>query len=510
MHEVKPNILPKGWIEVLLGDILHFEYGKSLTKVNRRIGVFPVYGSNGIVGTHDEYLVAGPVIIIGRKGSLGTVHYCRENCWPIDTTYYITPLNFLDFRFVFYLLKEMNLQTLDKSTTIPGLNREILYKQIVRLPPLNEQKRIVDKVEELLSELDKCDEQLEKALLQLQNVRKAILSSVFQQKFKTDRNSSNAPTVKIKLTRLSELLDFIGSGSTPKGGQSVYQKSGIMLLRSQNIYPNKLQLDNVAYISTEIDELMRRSRIKPCDVLLNITGASIGRCAYVPVTFPKANVNQHVCILRPKKELLNYRYLSNYLNSPEAQIEIMSIQTGATRQGLNYSQIKSLKIPLPSLIEQEDALNELERQTTICDNIEESIRKIWSQTKTAKKSILKKAFNGNLVEQSDNDESAAVIIEKIKSELSQYLLSLKESKVANHSIANTDQMDDKIKSMLEQIQESQQPISAKQLWASSIYKDSIDDFYAELKTLIENGDIVELPRIGKESLLKISNVNENR
>lgn len=81
--------MPGGWINVSLGDILILEYGKSLPKNSRQDGKYPIFGSNGIIGYHNDFLVEGPVIIIGRKGSVGLVHISKENCWPIDTTYFI-------------------------------------------------------------------------------------------------------------------------------------------------------------------------------------------------------------------------------------------------------------------------------------------------------------------------------------------------------------------------------------------------------------------------------------
>ena len=84
------NNLPKGWLSVSLGNLYTFEYGKSLIKGARdTAGRFPVYGSSGVVGMHDKFLINGPAIIIGRKGAAGSVHYSADNLWPIDTTYFV-------------------------------------------------------------------------------------------------------------------------------------------------------------------------------------------------------------------------------------------------------------------------------------------------------------------------------------------------------------------------------------------------------------------------------------
>ena len=123
------------WVETELGEILEFNYGKGLTKANRNtLGNFPVYGSNGIVGNHDIPLVNRKSIIIGRKGTAGAVHLSTKPCWPIDTTYFVTPPRHIDFKFTYYLLRSIRLNKYEKSTAIPGLNRNDAYSEIIPLP----------------------------------------------------------------------------------------------------------------------------------------------------------------------------------------------------------------------------------------------------------------------------------------------------------------------------------------------------------------------------------------
>jgi type I restriction enzyme, S subunit len=98
--------------------------------------------------------------------------------------------------------------------------------------------------------------------------------------------------------RLKLLTNKVGSGKTPKGSREIYSSEGVVFLRSQNVHEDGLRLDDVVFIDEEIDEEMQQTRVRPGDVLLNITGASIGRTCIVPTPFPRANVNQHVYILR--------------------------------------------------------------------------------------------------------------------------------------------------------------------------------------------------------------------
>lgn len=109
-----------------------------------------------------------------------------------------------------------------------------------------------------------------------------------------------------------------------------------------------LILDDVAYIDASINERMHRSQVLGNDVLLNITGASIGRCCLVPASFPAANVNQHVCIIRQNGASANDAiFLSTFIASPSGQRQIKMLNAGGNREGLNYQQVRNIIVPYP-------------------------------------------------------------------------------------------------------------------------------------------------------------------
>ncbi len=178
-----------------------------------------------------------------------------------------------------------------------------------------------------------------------------------------------------EVKKLKHLVTKIGSGVTPTGGSNVYQTSGIPLLRSQNVYFDGLRLEDVAYISEEIDESMSNSRINEKDILLNITGGSIGRCYYVPEGFGPGNVNQHVCILRPILERIDYIFLYFLLRSNIGQLQIDFQQTGANREGLNFEQLKNFVIPMMDITEQKCIVVHIEKECSRLDAIIEKFNK---------------------------------------------------------------------------------------------------------------------------------------
>jgi len=152
--------------------------------------------------------------------------------------------------------------------------------------------------------------------------------------------------------KLKDATTKIGSGSTPSGGEAVYTPQGVLFIRSQNVNNNQLDLTDKTYIPDFINEKMKGSRVVAGDVLLNITGASIGRSCTVPESVDEANVNQHVCIIRPRKSNVA-RYLQLFLSSHNGQNLVYQGQTGSGREGLNFQSIGSFKVPFPKLDEQQ-------------------------------------------------------------------------------------------------------------------------------------------------------------
>jgi type I restriction enzyme S subunit len=182
----------------------------------------------------------------------------------------------------------------------------------------------------------------------------------------------------------------VGSGITPTGGEKVYKEEGRPFLRSQNIGWGKLLLEDVAFIDDETHETFNATEIRDKDVFLNITGASIGRSAVANESVVNGNVNQHVCIIRTIESHLNPYFLNYFLLSSAGQKQIDSFQAGGNRQGLNFGQIKSFKIPLPLSSE----------QTTIAialgdmDELINSLEKLIAKKRNIKQGTMQLLLNG--------------------------------------------------------------------------------------------------------------------
>lgn len=222
---------------------------------------------------------------------------------------------------------------------------------------------------------------------------------------------------------IGNITSKVGSGKTPKGGNTVYTTEGVPFIRSQNVLNGQLILDDIAYISEEENEKMKSTKVQPNDVLLNITGASIGRACIVPNNFEGANLNQHVCIIRTNKA--NPRFIMDYIISNRIQKQIFSYQAGGNREGLNFEQIKGMKIGIPSNQEQEKIANFLtkidkliEKQDEKVNNLEQykkgMMQKIFSQEIRFKKD------DGGEYPEWERKHLKDIVINKAKGGLPQY------------------------------------------------------------------------------------------
>lgn len=170
--------------------------------------------------------------------------------------------------------------------------------------------------------------------------------------------------------RLGELVKKIGSGATPRGGKNAYVQSGIPFLRSQNIWNDGLNLQDVAYIPPKTHERMANTHVFPNDILLNITGASLGRCTVVPTELEMANVSQHVTIIRTI-DPLNRSYLHYLILSPYVQSLVWGRQVGMAREGLSKKVLEQFEIPLPPLEEQHRIVQKVDEFMALCDRLEQ-------------------------------------------------------------------------------------------------------------------------------------------
>lgn len=228
--------------------------------------------------------------------------------------------------------------------------------------------------------------------------------------------------------RLGELVSKLGAGKTPLGGEKNYTDSGIKFIRSQNVKNEGLDVNGIAHIPEKINKTMQGSLVKKNDILLNITGASIGRSCLLPEDFDTANVNQHVAIIRLIEPDLR-KYIHKCIISPFIQDEIMNVQVGVSREGLSMDKLARFIIPIPPLAEQKRIVEKIEELFSLCDQWEQEVELQQERIETLRNKVLGDALQGFLVPQSEEDESADVLLEKIQAK--------KEELVKNKEISKS-------------------------------------------------------------------------
>jgi type I restriction enzyme S subunit len=367
-------------------------------------------------------------LTIGKVARLGIPAYFNEAIIAIevvdrDTDEYL-------FRTLPLLSQSATSKGAIKGST---LNASSLSNMMIPLPPLAEQKRIVAKVDELMALCDELEEKQQRKATVTTKLRGSAFNALRQAETPGDlvaaweRISTNWPHLtnhpdsvpELRKTildlavwgrlgtqdhrdpdaaellealgvpasesswdlppswvvaRMGDLHKKMGAGSTPRGGKNVYVELGVLFLRSQNVWNGGLEIEGAARIPLEVHAQMSGTEVHPDDVLLNITGASIGRSCIVPSDFAEsANVSQHVAILRQLDKQLG-PWIHMFLISPTGFHRIMSEQVGISREGLSMRSLKEFSVQIPPLAEQKRIVAKVDELMAMCDELEKQLQ----------------------------------------------------------------------------------------------------------------------------------------
>jgi len=269
------------------------------------------------------------------------------------------------------------------------------------IPSLQEQQQISDYLDYKTSKMDKLLEKTQQKIELLKEQRISLINTTVTKGLNPNVEMKDSGVEWIgkipsewNTISLRYYLIRVGSGSTPRGGGDVYSDNGIPFLRSQNVHFDGLHLEGVVFISEEIHQNMNNTIVKHGDVLLNITGGSIGRSCVVD-THEEMNVNQHVSILRTKESLINF-YLNYCLVSSIGQEQVDYNQTGGNREGLSSDNIKNFKFVLPPLQEQQQIVDYLDKETSKIDKLVDIESKRIVLLKEYRQSLISEVVTGKV------------------------------------------------------------------------------------------------------------------
>jgi len=347
----------------------------------------------------------GDIVIHGMDGFAGSMGVSKSTGKGSPVLVVCNPKENDDSRYIIYYLRALAINNVfvALATGIRERSCDLRWNKISELPFIrpkaDEQKRIADFIDAKIEEIDALITLQERMIAQLTDYKQSVITETVTKGLNSDAQLvpsgidwiGNVPQ-GWSIVKLSLLTTKIGSGSTPTGGANVYVNEGVKFLRSQNVRFEGLDLSDVAHITDGIDEEMRGTRVLPGDVLLNITGGSIGRCYYVDSSLGRANVNQHVSIIRPSK--IETKYLKYYLQSFAGQNQVSLLQTGGNREGLSAAALSNFKILYPSKDEQHAIAEYLDAKCDDIDKLIETKRLKIETLKEYKKSIIYEAVTG--------------------------------------------------------------------------------------------------------------------
>jgi len=377
-----------------IGNIVSLEYGSGLTESKRKGGKYPVFGSNGVVGHHDEYSVNGPGIIVGRKGSIGEVNWSDESFWPIDTTYFVKLKNEeTSLRWVYYMLSHKNLKDLNSATGIPGLNRNDVYNTTCFLPDLKEQQKIASILSNVDSLIQKTDQIIEQTRILKKGLMQRLLTKgIGHTKFKkTELGDIPEEWSVMNIMELVKNKNDIKTG--PFGSslkKEIFVEKGYKIYGQENVIPDDFSIGNY-FIPESLFVKMKQYEVKPGDILISLVGTH-GRISIVPQDIHPGIINPRLLKIRVDCSKIFPEFLKVILNSENTIRQIKKLTHGLTMEILNTKTIKQLCFLIPTLKEQQ-------KITSIISNMDEFIQKIQtekSNIETLKKGLMQQLLTGKI------------------------------------------------------------------------------------------------------------------
>lgn len=338
-------------------DFCPFKYGKSLPERNRHSdGVVPVYGSGGIVGYHDVALTTGSTIIIGRKGTIGSVYFSEVPCWPIDTTFYVSELDEIDLKFAYYLLKTLDLEQKNSDSAVPGLNRDVSHEIQLTLPFKQERKNIVNHLWSVTKKIILLESQ--------NNILEKILQEIFNSWFidfdgQTEFVDSELGQIPKGwyCSTLNELKSKEkNSISTGPFGSSLkvseYVPTGIPLIRGKNFKNGFISEDDFVFVSEIKSTQLKTSNVFFNDVLI-VTHGNIGNVGIIleNSTFQKYVMSANMMKFSNDSSKIINSYVYYYLKSILGQDELIgnTTTTGVPHIAQPTQTLKKVRIIVPPL-----------------------------------------------------------------------------------------------------------------------------------------------------------------
>lgn len=381
--------IPDSWQSVTLGEIIKLKSGDGLSKADSLEGKYPVYGGNGITNYHKSYNHSESKLIIGRVGAkCGCIHRTEKYSWITDNALIInTVLSDTDTNFLEFILNRLDLNQYANKNAQPVISGGKIYPLRIPLPPLPEQQKIA----EILSTVDAKIEVIDQQIIETQALKKGLMQRLLTKGIgHTEFKDSVLGEIPkswevVELNKIAKCTVGIATSTT-----HAYCEKGVLLLRNQNIKEGKIALNDVLYITAEFDELNKSKRLEEDDIITVRTGYP-GISAVVPKELAGSQ-SFTTLIIRRKSEKILSKFLCYYINSEKGKTFFQSNQAGGGQQNVGSKTLESMKITIPTLLEQIQIVN-------ILSSVDEKLEVLSEKKKhyqELKKGLMQQLLTGKI------------------------------------------------------------------------------------------------------------------
>lgn len=333
------------WSKVKWGDVATLEYGKSLKDYRKSKGLFPVYGTNGLIGYTNKSLCPFPSVIVGRKGAFRGIHYSKTPFYVIDTAFYLKPKgDELNLKYAYYQLLTLNINDMDSGSAIPSTSRPDFYNLDLHLPDNYSQQKIA-------SILSSLDDKIE-LNLQMNKTLESIAQAIFKEWFVDfrfpgfDGELVNGLPKGWRKGALGEIIS-VQNGYAFKS--SDFRDNGVNgIIKIKNIANNAIDIINVQYVETDVSKKVDpKFKVRSKDLLIAMTGAEVGKVGIVPQNSKNLWLNQRVGLFKEKVKFAKW-FCYLILASNEYQNILLNTASGSAQPNISSNQIEGIKIILPT------------------------------------------------------------------------------------------------------------------------------------------------------------------
>ena len=422
----EPYKLPQNWCWVNLGSLGTLGMGQTILSKDLKQEGVPVYSATEedkifgyiLESENTIKLSSGDIVIPARGNSIGYVKYvsCDEaSC--TQTTMFFKPFDKTIGKCVYYYMQGNKHKLFAyHGNAIPQITITNITKKEIPIPPLNEQHRIVERIESLFAQLDEAKEKAQEVVDGFETRKAAILHKAFSGELTAKwREANGIKSNNWELIKLQDVCEKIVCGKTPT--EYIAEHGEVPFLKVYNIVDNQIDFETTPqFIPKSIHHgKLKSSGLKPNDVIMNIVGPPLRKIAIIPDTYPEWNMNQAIVRFRPT-EALNHKFLYYALINPETLDEVIAATRGVVGQAnISVSQSRSLTINMPSWDEQIEVVRILDCIIGKEIYAKDSATAVIEQIDTMKKAILARAFRGELGTNDPSEESAVELLKRVLS-----------------------------------------------------------------------------------------------